>query len=74
MKKKAVVTRGGLKTGINYRHPVIGQEAVCPDGLGRVVDFLDSFPKMWIQVDTYYNNRSCKWAHGSVQLVRINFA
>lgn len=56
-----------------FKHPVIGQEAVCPDGLGRVVAFEDKFPFQWIQVDTYVNNRSCQWAPDNVKLVCINY-
>jgi hypothetical protein len=47
--------------------PIIGQEAVCPDGLGRVRDVGIGY----IQVDTYYNNRSCKWGEENVQLVEL---
>lgn len=52
--------------------PIIGQEAVCPDGLGRVIAFQDSFPEQWVQVRTYINDRSCKWAPENVQLVELN--
>jgi len=51
--------------------PIIGQEAVCPDGLGRVIDFHFSFPKEWVQVQTYVHDRSCKWAPHNVQLVPL---
>lgn len=50
--------------------PIIGQKAICPDGLGRVVSF-----KHWngkvseIKVDTYVNNRSCEWAAHNVVLL-----
>lgn len=54
-----------------FGHPVIGQEAICPDGLGRVSDYLDQFPFQWIQVETYINNRGCKWDPNNVQLVPI---
>lgn len=56
-----------------FKHPIIGQEAVCSDGLGRVVAFKDCFPEQWIQVDTYVANRSCKWSPDNVKLVRIDF-
>lgn len=56
-----------------FQHPVIGQEAVCPDGLGRVVAFKDRFPEQWIQVETYVENRGCKWSPGNVRLVAIVF-
>jgi len=53
--------------------PIIGQEAVCPDGLGRVIDTgYHSALVMWIQVDTYMHNRSCKWDACNVKLVKIN--
>lgn len=57
-----------------FTHPIIGQEAVCPDGLGRVVDFKDDFPEQWIQIATYINNRDCKWDHHNVRLVSIRYA
>lgn len=50
--------------------PIIGQEAICPDGLGRVVEFSRNFPE-WIQVVTYVKNRECKWAPDNVKLVPI---
>ena len=54
-----------------YVRPVIGQECICPDGLGRVVAWEDRFPKNWIQVDTYVKNRSCKWDRHNVKLIPI---
>lgn len=51
--------------------PIIGQEAICPDGLGRVVAFADAFPEQWIQVQTYVRDRSCKWTVENVRLVII---
>lgn len=56
-----------------FKHPIIGQEAVCPDGIGRVVAFKDDFPEQWIQVATYVADRQCKWAPGNVRLVAIQF-
>ena len=52
-----------------FRPPIIGQEAICPDGLGRVMNFVDDFPEQWIQVQTYVNSRDCKWAPESVELI-----
>lgn len=49
--------------------PIIGQEAICPDGLGRVVAYGDVLPSPWIQVNTYFNNRGCKWAPENVELI-----
>jgi hypothetical protein len=51
--------------------PIIGQEAVCSDGLGRVRAYEDNFPIQWIQVDTYINNRSCQWDYRNVKLIPI---
>ena len=56
---------------MSFLHPIIGQEAICPDGLGRVIAYKDDFPEQWIQVSTYFNNRSCKWDAGNVQLVKL---
>ena len=52
-----------------FRHPIIGQEAICPDGLGRVIGYADDFPKQWIQVSTYVNDRACQWAPHNVELI-----
>jgi len=54
-----------------FKHPIIGQEAVCPDGLGRVIGFSDEFPDRWIRVQTYVNDRSCKWAPTNVALLKV---
>ena len=48
---------------------VKGQEAICPDGPGRVIDFCDDFPGAFIQVSTYVNDRGCKWAPHNVDLI-----
>ena len=56
-----------------FEHPIIGQEAVCPDGLGRVVSFTDVFPIQWIQVSTYFNDRQCQWSPENVRLVDIQY-
>ena len=52
-----------------FKHPIIGQEAICPDGLGRVKTFYDKFPVQWILVETYFCNRDCKWAPHNVELI-----
>jgi hypothetical protein len=51
------------------KNPILGQEAICPDGLGRVVSFKNDFPHQWIQVSTYVGDRSCKWAPHNVELI-----
>ena len=48
---------------------IIGQEAVCPDGLGRVVAYRDEPSERWIQVDTYVKNRGCRWDVENVTLI-----
>jgi hypothetical protein len=47
--------------------PILGQEAICPDGLGRVADFDDNT----IRVATYIGDRQCCWDKKNVQLVPI---
>ena len=49
--------------------PIIGQEAICPHGLGRVSAFKDDFPEQWIEVETYINNTSCQWSEARVELI-----
>ncbi len=48
---------------------ILGQEAICPDGLGRVIDYENKFPNIWIQVKTHVNDRSCKWDADNVELI-----
>ena len=53
--------------------PIIGQEAICPDGIGRVADFGDGVANShWIRVDTYLRNRGCHWDHTDVELIPIH--
>ena len=56
-----------------FTHPVIGQEAVCPRGLGRVVAYVDAFPRQFIKVKEYINPVEAEWAPHNVQLVKIHF-
>lgn len=51
--------------------PIIGQEAICDGGLGRVTDFCLDQPMPWIQVATYVRNESFKWDADSVKLVPL---
>ena len=50
-----------------------GQEAICPDGLGRVSDFSTGTGALgvgsFIKVDTYVDNRGCEWAPHNVELI-----
>ena len=59
---------------------IIGQEAICPDGLGRVTNFTCEnystssmvpieFNYQTITVETYVDNRSCDWAASNVELI-----
>jgi len=48
---------------------IIGQEAICPDGLGRVEAFDLTKLNNWIKVKTYINNRGCKWDVDNVELI-----
>lgn len=50
---------------------IIGQEAVCPDGLGRVSHYSFAYPDNYIQVETYFNNRDCKWDPINVTLIPL---
>jgi len=58
----------------SFTHPVIGQEAICPDGLGRVVGFRDEFPHQWVKVATYVNDRQCEWDPRNVELIPISYS
>lgn len=52
--------------------PIIGQEAICPDGLGRVSAFgmcVTGLRIGWIQVETYFHNRGCQWDSANVELL-----
>lgn len=58
--------------GMKARTAIIGQECICPDGLGRVVKIIPGICNTYkIQVDTYINNLGCKWEEHNVKLVPI---
>jgi len=61
----------GVRMVNSFEHPIIGQEAICPDGVGRVIEFKDEFPIQWIKVKTYVNDRGCKWDPLNVDLIAI---
>ena len=48
---------------------ILGQEVICPDGLGRVSEFSSKPSHTYIRVDTYVANRGCKWAPHNVTLI-----
>jgi len=49
--------------------PIIGQEAICPDGLGRVISYNFTVPNNYIIVSTYIEDRKCKWDSKNVKLI-----
>lgn len=54
--------------------PEIGQECVCPDGVGRVVEVFDGpAGSMRVHVSTYVNDRGCHWDRQNVRLIAINY-
>lgn len=57
----------------NFKHPIIGQKAVCPDGLGMVTAFKDKFPEQWIEVTTFVGNFVKRYSPNNVRLVVIQF-
>jgi hypothetical protein len=49
---------------------IIGQEAICPDGLGRVKSIQSAMGcSVNITVQTYMDDRSCSWARDNVELI-----
>ena len=54
--------------------PVVGQEAICPDGLGRVLKFTPKLSGYDITIATYVGNRGCCWDSGNVELIPISKA
>lgn len=53
-------------------HIIIGQEAICPEGLGRVQDYdRDHSPPWWVVVETYIANRGCRWDYHNVELLPL---
>ena len=49
---------------------IIGQEAICPDGLGRVKSYyIGPASSLYITVDTYIHNRACNWSECNVDLI-----
>jgi len=55
----------------SHENPILGQECICPDGLGRVMSFDLKEPNDYIQVQTYINSRDCKWSIHNVTLIPI---
>lgn len=60
-----------FKGGI-IANPVIGQEVICPDGLGRIKEIREGICDTYkIVVSTYIKNRDCAWASTNVQLLQV---
>ena len=57
----------------SFKHPIIGQKCVCPDGVGFVADFRDDPPHQWIKADTHYNNKGARWDPKNIKLIKINY-
>ncbi len=61
---------GMQKMAANKQKVILGQEAICPHGLGRVLAF-----ELWngkvqnIQVQTYVHDHSCMWSADNVELI-----
>ena len=52
---------------------IIGQECICPDGLGRVVRVVaQRCGNANIVVDTYVDSRFCEWASHNVELIPLS--
>ena len=50
-----------------FENIIIGQEAICPDGLGKITIF--NKKENWVQVETYYHNKSSKWSPDNIELI-----
>lgn len=50
---------------MKHKDIIIGQEAICPDGLGRV----NSYNDVVISINTYFENKGYGWAHDEVELI-----
>lgn len=57
---------------IRLKRPVIGQECLCPDGVGRVhhVEFWGEEVHR-VYVDTYINNVRSGWDRRNVKLLKM---
>lgn len=54
---------------MEFQHPIIGQEAIRSDGLGRVIALRDEFPYQSITVSTYVKDKQCEWSPDNVELI-----
>jgi hypothetical protein len=53
--------------------PILGQECICPDGVGRIKEIKkEPCGTASLVVETYFNDRSCCWAHHNVTLIPIH--
>jgi hypothetical protein len=44
---------------------ILGQEVLCPDGIGRIEDIDPN--GYYVRIQTYFKNRSCNWDIKNVQ-------
>lgn len=53
--------------------PVLGQECICPDGIGRISEIeLNRYGFITgIRVDTYVKNRGCMWDPVNVKVFSL---
>jgi hypothetical protein len=53
--------------------PILGQECVCPDGVGRIKEIkVEPCGPASLVVETYFEDRSCCWAAHNVKLIPIH--
>jgi hypothetical protein len=50
---------------------IIGQEALCPHGLGRITEVGLTFPDRFVRISTYVNDCGCKWEPSNVRVIPI---
>jgi len=48
---------------------ILGQEAICPYGLGRVVAYKFKEPDNFIRISTYRDNEERSWSPEKVELI-----
>lgn len=53
--------------------PILGQECICPDGLGRISEIQQNRygTLTGIRVETYVKNRGCIWNPDNVKVFPI---
>jgi len=54
-----------------FKHPLLGQEAIYGRQLGRVVDYRDDFPHQWIKIRFYSTGIEWHCSPKNVSLVQL---